>query len=151
MGILVAPLAYLTVWELVHSNIASLLTGVLVICETGTLILSQYILLDPPLLCFVMMSTFCTARFINCRKEWVAYTCRCMMYSSDHKQFNPHLCAIRMDGVSACEDLWTKYKFVHMHARVSVHVCARVHMGSANIACSFIAMWAKDRSSTVSN
>ena len=71
MGLLVVPLAYLTVWELVHSNMASFLAGVLMICETGTLVLSQYILLDPPLLCFVMLSTFCTARFINCRKEYV--------------------------------------------------------------------------------
>ena len=37
--------------------------------ETGTLVLSQYILLDPPLLFFVMTSTFCTVKFVNCRDE----------------------------------------------------------------------------------
>ena len=37
--------------------------------ETGTLVLSQYILLDPPLLFFIMAATYCTARFINCRDE----------------------------------------------------------------------------------
>lgn len=71
MGLVVVPLSYATVWELVHSNMASFIAGLLMACETGTLILSQYILLDPPLLCFVMLSTFCTARFINCRKEYV--------------------------------------------------------------------------------
>ena len=71
MGLAVVPLSYLTVWELVQSNVASFITALLMICDTGTLILSQYILLDPPLLCFVMLSTFCTARFINCRKEYV--------------------------------------------------------------------------------
>ena len=53
------------------------------ICETGTLILSQYILLDPPLLCFVMLSTFCTARFINCRREYVLLSyCACLVIYS---------------------------------------------------------------------
>ena len=139
MGILVVPLAYLTVWELVHSNIASLLTGVLVICETGTLILSQYILLDPPLLCFVMLSTFCTARFINCRREWVAYTYRCMVYSTDHKQLNPRLLATLMDGVSAREMLariCERSTSVHMY----MHECLYVRMGGANVARTFATM-----------
>ena len=69
MGLLVVPLAYLTVWELVRSTMAAFLAGVLLLCETGTLVLSQYILLDPPLIFFVMAATFCTSRFINCRNE----------------------------------------------------------------------------------
>ena len=69
LGLLVAPLAYLTVWELTRSNMAALLAGVMVVCETGTLVLSQYILLDPPLLFFIMAATFTTAKFMNCRDE----------------------------------------------------------------------------------
>ena len=69
LGVLVGPLSYLTVWELTHSNLAALLAGVMVVCETGTLILSQYILLDPSLLFFISATTFCTAKFVNCRHE----------------------------------------------------------------------------------
>ena len=69
LGLLVVPLGYLTVWELVRSTTAALLAGVMLLCETGTLVLSQYILLDPPLIFFIMAASFCTARFINCRNE----------------------------------------------------------------------------------
>lgn len=69
MGLMVAPLAYLTVSELTQSNMAALLAGVMVVCDTGTLILSQYILLDPPLLFFIMAATFTTSKFLNCRHE----------------------------------------------------------------------------------
>ena len=69
LGLLVAPLAYLTVWELTRSNMAALVAGIMVVCETGTLVLSRYILLDPPLLFFIMAATFTTAKFLNCGEE----------------------------------------------------------------------------------
>lgn len=69
MGMMVCPLSYLTVWELTQSNMAALLGGLIVLCETGTLVLSQYILLDPPLLFFIMAATFTTAKFVNSRDE----------------------------------------------------------------------------------
>lgn len=69
MGLMVGPLAYLTVWELTQSNMASLVAGVMVVSETGTLVLSQYILLDPPLLFFIMAAALCKAKFLNCRRE----------------------------------------------------------------------------------
>ena len=86
-GILLAPLSYLIVWELVNSISAALLAGLMVICgqpfysslsfifpppphtETGTLTLTQYILLDPPLMFFVMASTFCAVKFRSFRNE----------------------------------------------------------------------------------
>ena len=62
-GIFLVPLAYLTVWELVHSIGAAFLAGIIVLCETGTLTLTQYILLDSPLIFFVMSSTFFAVKF----------------------------------------------------------------------------------------
>lgn len=61
-------MAYLTVWEVSGSVMASLLAGVMVVCDTGTLVLSQYILLDPLLLFFIMAATMSTAKFRNCRR-----------------------------------------------------------------------------------
>jgi len=69
MGMMICPLSYLTIWELTQSNMAALLGGVVVLCETGTLILSQYILLDPPLLFFIIAASFSTVKFVNCRDE----------------------------------------------------------------------------------
>ena len=37
--------------------------------ETGTLTLSQYILLDPPLMFFVMASTYCAVKFQSYKEE----------------------------------------------------------------------------------
>lgn len=93
-GIFLAPLSYLIVWELVESVAAAFLAAFMVICgafttkrfnlfflllcqvapchlftETGTLTLSQYILLDPPLMFFVMASTFCAVKFASFRDE----------------------------------------------------------------------------------
>ncbi|XP_019864301.1 PREDICTED: protein O-mannosyl-transferase 2-like isoform X2 [Amphimedon queenslandica] len=68
-GIFLVPLAFLTVWELVHSLSASVIAATMILCETGTLTLSQYILLDPPLMFFVMASTYCAVKFQSYKEE----------------------------------------------------------------------------------
>ncbi|CAH1793235.1 unnamed protein product [Owenia fusiformis] len=52
-----------TVWKLTESLNASFLAAMLVIFDTGTLTLSQYILLDPYLMFFIMASTFSIVAF----------------------------------------------------------------------------------------
>ena len=46
-----------------------LLLNILYFLETGTLTLSQYILLDPPLMFFVMASTYCAVKFQSYKEE----------------------------------------------------------------------------------
>eukprot|EP00731_Ephydatia_muelleri_P037232 Em0424g3a len=112
LGLMVVPLAYLTVWELVHSVAAAFLTGVILVCETGTLILSRYILLDPPLIFFVMAATYCTARFRNCNEEpfdlewwyWLALSGLFLGCAFSVKWVG--LFVILLVGLSTAKDLW---------------------------------------------
>jgi dolichyl-phosphate-mannose-protein mannosyltransferase len=63
VGSTVVPSAYLTVFLLTGSVGASLIASLVIIFDTGTLTLSQYILLDPLLLCFIMLATCSLAAF----------------------------------------------------------------------------------------
>ena len=54
LGTLIIPLVFETVWTLTASLHAALIASFLVIFDTGTLTLTQYILLDSPLLFFIM-------------------------------------------------------------------------------------------------
>ncbi|XP_062502290.1 protein O-mannosyl-transferase 2-like [Corticium candelabrum] len=63
IGCLVVPSAYLTVFLLSGSVTASFVASLVIIFDTGTLTLSQYILLDSPLMCFIMLSTCSLAAF----------------------------------------------------------------------------------------
>ncbi|XP_029453496.1 protein O-mannosyl-transferase 2 isoform X2 [Rhinatrema bivittatum] len=54
LGSCTAPFAFLTVLELSGSLLAALLTAAIIICDTGCITLSQYILLDPILMFFIM-------------------------------------------------------------------------------------------------
>lgn len=63
LGSLLIPLAYLTVLELSKSLPAALLTAALLIFDTGCLTLSQYILLDPILMFFIMASLLSMVKY----------------------------------------------------------------------------------------
>lgn len=80
LGSCIAPLAFLIVWELTHSLPSSFLSSFFIICDVGILTLSQYILLDPILLFFIMFSTFGIFKFYNCKNwafssGWWAWLC----------------------------------------------------------------------------
>jgi dolichyl-phosphate-mannose-protein mannosyltransferase len=133
MGLLLVPLCYLTVWELVKSTTAAFITGVLVVCETGTLILSQYILLDTPLLFFIMASTYCTARFINCRDEpfdlewWYWLVLSGMFIGCAFSVKWVGLFVIVLVGMTTIKDLWDllgnlKLTMVRKHYITRYHV-----------------------------
>ncbi|KAJ8045755.1 Protein O-mannosyl-transferase 2 [Holothuria leucospilota] len=63
LGSLVIPLIYLTVLELSQSVAAASLASLFVLFDTGTLTLSQYILLDPILLFFIIAALFALVKF----------------------------------------------------------------------------------------
>ncbi|XP_077999792.1 LOW QUALITY PROTEIN: protein O-mannosyl-transferase 2-like [Glandiceps talaboti] len=63
LGSLLVPLSYLTVMEFYKSIPAAVLASFLIIFDTGCLTISQYILLDPILMFFIMCSTYCLIKF----------------------------------------------------------------------------------------
>ncbi|XP_073656282.1 protein O-mannosyl-transferase 2 isoform X5 [Tursiops truncatus] len=63
LGALLIPFAYLTVLELSQSLPAALLTAALLTFDTGCLTLSQYILLDPILMFFIMAAMLSMVKY----------------------------------------------------------------------------------------
>ncbi|BES91409.1 dolichyl-phosphate-mannose-protein mannosyltransferase activity [Nesidiocoris tenuis] len=81
LGACIAPLAYLIVLELRGSATAAFLSSMMIICDVGVLTLTQYILLDPILLFFIMMSTYGIVKFNGCTEDfskvwwfWLTFT-----------------------------------------------------------------------------
>ncbi|KAB0389925.1 hypothetical protein E2I00_018449, partial [Balaenoptera physalus] len=66
LGALLIPFAYLTVLELSQSLPAALLTAALLTFDTGCLTLSQYILLDPILMFFIMAAMLSMVKYNSC-------------------------------------------------------------------------------------
>ncbi|XP_031568277.1 protein O-mannosyl-transferase 2-like isoform X2 [Actinia tenebrosa] len=69
LGSLCVPLAYLMVWELTKSTAASVLAACFIIFDNGCITISQYILLDPILMFFIMLSAFCLTKFQSYKNE----------------------------------------------------------------------------------
>uniref|UniRef100_A0A6A7G145 Protein O-mannosyl-transferase 2 n=2 Tax=Hirondellea gigas TaxID=1518452 RepID=A0A6A7G145_9CRUS len=57
MGAALGPLAFISAWTMTRCLPAAMLAAIFVVAETGTLLLSKFILLDSPLM-FFMMATF---------------------------------------------------------------------------------------------
>ncbi|XP_074091734.1 protein O-mannosyl-transferase 2 isoform X2 [Macrotis lagotis] len=66
LGSWLIPFAYLTVQELSRSRPAALLTAALLTFDTGCLTLSQYILLDPILMFFIMAAMLSMVKYNSC-------------------------------------------------------------------------------------
>ncbi|XP_021508838.1 protein O-mannosyl-transferase 2 [Meriones unguiculatus] len=66
LGSWLIPFAYLTVLDLSKSFSAALLTAALLTFDTGCLTLSQYILLDPILMFFIMAAMLCMVKYNSC-------------------------------------------------------------------------------------
>nr|XP_023684019.1 protein O-mannosyl-transferase 2 isoform X2 [Paramormyrops kingsleyae] len=63
LGSCLPPVAYLTVQELSRSSTAALIAAATLVFDTGCITISQYILLDPILMFFIMGSVLCTVKF----------------------------------------------------------------------------------------
>ncbi|XP_062037605.1 protein O-mannosyl-transferase 2 isoform X1 [Lepus europaeus] len=66
LGSWLVPFAYLTVLDLSRSLPAALLTAALLTFDTGCLTLSQYILLDPILMFFIMAAMLSMVKYNSC-------------------------------------------------------------------------------------
>nr|XP_024219416.1 protein O-mannosyl-transferase 2 [Halyomorpha halys] len=80
LGASIAPISFLIVWELTFSLSASCMASIFIICDVGVLTLTQYILLDPILLFFIMCSTLGIVKFYNHRhyvfsRKWWFWLC----------------------------------------------------------------------------
>ncbi|XP_034163663.2 protein O-mannosyl-transferase 2 [Pangasianodon hypophthalmus] len=63
LGSCLPPFAFLVVWELSRSTAAALIAASLLIFDTGYITLSQYILLDPILMFFIMGAVLSMVKF----------------------------------------------------------------------------------------
>lgn len=112
LGSLVIPVSFLIVWELTHSIVASLLSGAIILSDIGTLTLSRHILLDPILLFFIMISTYCILKFVSLREIsftfhwwfWLASTGIFLAFSIGVKFVG--LFVILLAGYTTAKDLW---------------------------------------------
>ncbi|MEE6521170.1 hypothetical protein FKM82_019252 [Ascaphus truei] len=66
LGSWLPPFAFLIVLELSKSLPAALLTATMIILDTGCITLSQYILLDPILMFFILGAQLCMVKFHSC-------------------------------------------------------------------------------------
>lgn len=69
LGTVLVPMAYQIVWLLTHSLLASVFAASFILFDTGTATLSRYILLDPPLLFFIMAAVYCNLKFLA-HRHW---------------------------------------------------------------------------------
>ncbi|KAL8589782.1 hypothetical protein ACOMHN_020785 [Nucella lapillus] len=65
LGSALVPMAFHIVWLLTQSLLASVFAASLLLFDTGINTLSRYILLDPPLLFFIMAATCCKLQFLS--------------------------------------------------------------------------------------
>uniref|UniRef100_A0A672NS67 Protein O-mannosyl-transferase 2 n=1 Tax=Sinocyclocheilus grahami TaxID=75366 RepID=A0A672NS67_SINGR len=112
LGSCLPPFACLIVLELSHSTPAALIAASLLIFDTGCITLSQYILLDPILMCFIMGSVLCMVRFNTHRLRpfsfswwfWLLLTGVCLSGSLGVKFVG--LFVILLVGINTVFDLW---------------------------------------------
>lgn len=127
LGSLIVPISFLIVWELTHSIVASLLAGMIILSDTGTLTLSRHILLDPILLFFIMISTYCILKFVSLREKpftfrwwfWLASTGIFLAFSIGVKFVG--LFVILLAGYTTAKDLWDLLG--EMSMSIAVFVC----------------------------
>ncbi|KAJ1920638.1 Protein O-mannosyltransferase 2 [Mycoemilia scoparia] len=111
-GVALVPLAYLTCLQLRMSRKMALLAALFVLFDNAICVMSRFILLDQPLLCFTAMTLYGIAGFNNRRKEpfsrtwwkWLLFTgfSLGLVFSSKWIGFF----SILLVGISTIEDLW---------------------------------------------
>ncbi|KAL5008769.1 hypothetical protein ScPMuIL_014350 [Solemya velum] len=112
LGTCLVPLAFMSVFLLTKSIMASLFAGCFVLLDTGTLILSRHILLDPLLMFFIMAATFCLLKFLSFKDRpfcfswflWMSLTGIFLAAAIGVKFVG--LFVILLAGISTAMDLW---------------------------------------------
>ncbi|XP_057315951.1 protein O-mannosyl-transferase 2-like isoform X2 [Hydractinia symbiolongicarpus] len=112
LGAFCIPLAYLIVWELTHSLPACILAASLILFDHGCITISQYILLDPILMFFMMMSVFSLIKFYSWRDcpfsfDWWGWMfCTGYFLACTFSVKWVGLFVILFAGVTTIQDLW---------------------------------------------
>ncbi|PNF38553.1 Protein O-mannosyl-transferase 2 [Cryptotermes secundus] len=112
LGACIVPFAFIIVWEMTHSLTASTLSASFILCDVGILTLTQYILLDPILLFFVMGSVLGMVKFHSCKDRafsfswwaWLVFT-GIMIASAISVKF-VGLFVVILVGTHTAADLW---------------------------------------------
>lgn len=112
LGALVIPFCFVIVWELTHSISAAGLAASFVIFDVGVLTLSQYILLDPIMMFFIIGSVLGMAKFHNMKERsfslqwwfWLCWTGIFLACAISVKFVG--LFVILLVGIRTVTDLW---------------------------------------------
>uniref|UniRef100_A0A8C5WH86 Protein O-mannosyl-transferase 2 n=1 Tax=Leptobrachium leishanense TaxID=445787 RepID=A0A8C5WH86_9ANUR len=132
LGSWLPPFAFLIVLELSRSLSAAALAASLIILDTGCLTLSQYILLDPILMFFIMGAVLCMVKFhaISSRPFtflwwlWLSLTGVNLAGAMGVKFVG--LFAVVYVGLNTVRDLWTMMGNLSLTLVIFQHFAARV-------------------------
>ncbi|KAF0289159.1 Protein O-mannosyl-transferase 2 [Amphibalanus amphitrite] len=114
-GILQVITSFLTVWEISRSLSAAFMTAVLIVCDPAAHALNRLVILDPILLWFILLSTFCGVKFASQRHNpfglrwwlWMTATGVALGLTMAVKYVGAFVVALI--GVQAVYDLWEQY------------------------------------------
>lgn len=133
LGSFLPVFSYLTVLQLSHSSTAALITATLLIFDTGCITISQYILLDPILMFFIMAAVLSTVKFNQQRDRpfspywwlWLLLTGVSLAGALGVKFVG--LFVILLVGVNTAGDLWRLLGDLRLSLTdVTLHFLARV-------------------------
>uniref|UniRef100_A0A3Q2YFR4 Protein O-mannosyl-transferase 2 n=1 Tax=Hippocampus comes TaxID=109280 RepID=A0A3Q2YFR4_HIPCM len=132
LGSFLPIFAYLIVLELSHSNTAALIAAWLLIFDTGCITISQYILLDPILLFFIMAAVLSMVKFKQQKDRpfsapwwfWIVFTGVNLAGALGVKFVG--LFVILLVGLNTVSDLWRLLGDLDLSLVNSHHLLARV-------------------------
>ncbi|GFY76878.1 protein O-mannosyl-transferase 2 [Trichonephila inaurata madagascariensis] len=111
-GIFIIPFSFLIVWELTNSLLASTLAATFIIFDVGMITLSQYILLDPMLICYINGSVLGMVKFRSHSYSafsltwwfWLSWTGIFIAFSVSVKFVG--IFVVALIGLYTVKDLW---------------------------------------------
>ncbi|KAJ1945909.1 Protein O-mannosyltransferase 2 [Kickxella alabastrina] len=131
-GIALAPLAYITCLQLGMRRQACMLAALFIILDNGLCVISRFVLLDEPLLCFTALSLCAVAGFQNARQQpfslnwwrWLVLTGVALGCVVSSKWVG--LLAITLIGLYTVEELFGMYATRMPVRKATKHFIARV-------------------------
>ncbi|GFR20139.1 protein O-mannosyl-transferase 2 [Trichonephila clavata] len=132
-GIFLIPFSFLIVWELTNSLIASALAATFIIFDVGMITLSQYILLDPILICYINGSVLGMVKFRSQSYRafsltwwfWLSWTGIFIAFSVSVKFVG--IFVVALIGLYTLKDLWDILGNLNISmVQVMKHFTARV-------------------------
>ncbi|XP_050438186.1 protein O-mannosyl-transferase 2 [Adelges cooleyi] len=114
LGASLVPFTFVSIWEMTHLLNAAILSSLFILFDVGTLTLTQYILLDPILLFFMLASFLGISKFRSCDSNrefnftwwfWLIFTGITMACCISVKFVG--LFQVIFIGLMTISDLWT--------------------------------------------